>query len=758
MRSPTSVAPRGTGAETSAVGGPELDALVLAVRPANRRLEPDARNRRARPEPETVAEPRADDRRGRGQVGCVKVGAAQRAKKRRLEAEHGNPRHAGEPRDVRGGADDRLGVDVTAERAQPRGRRHLAHRHKPREVLAQHEIGAQREGGLVAASLLERRAVRRREEAKPDADREERDRGRRCAGPPRDGERAQPCHEQPLRQRTLEQPDDHGQQPRRRNPDDRDERDRERQQHDAGPAAPQELVRVRGATGERCRDRDDEADRDEIERAEPTRARAGRERDDHGSERGERKQGPGDGAARLEQGVAPERPLPERSGAAHRNDPRERDPGDRERERLRRDDEAPLPQRHAEQRQPSVRRLRGSPQPCGCERGEREQQRSALTAEQQQPARADRGAVARRGELLRRRDDVEADRCRLELRTRARRVGHEPAHAPRVDVAAVQLGDPAVAPVGVREVGQRRGGAHTLGEQERRRGGLVVPDAPLQPRREARAVELVAVRRHRVAEERRRAEHAAADDDEAPRRRTAAAQLQDLAARSRAPARESAARQADVRPENVDGAERHVAPADAALAEEHSRCRPPADRGAHAGVERAVRVALAWHAEPRRADRAGRRRQLVDGSRERTLLRDERADEYRREQEAGRRDTRDDEHAPRSVRAHAVQPVSDRAGDTPHPTESRLLKPSSCRHRFHAGAHRATTSRRPHPARSASCSSSSTRRTTRPAASCCRLPTDCARGSPRTAWQSGAPARPGSAARTTFATRSAISS
>ena len=76
--------------------------------------------------------------------------------------------------------------------------------------------------------------------------------------------------------------------------------------------------------------------------------------------------------------------------------------------------------------------------------------------------------------------------------------------------------------------------------------------------------------------------------------------------------------------------------------------------------------------------------------------------QHRRQQEAGGRDAGDDERAPRAV--------GSARGAAPNPTvrvtrdasdgQSRLLKPSSCRHRFHETARpRATTSRRPRPGR-----------------------------------------------------------
>ena len=300
------------------------------------------------------------------------------------------------------------------------------------------------------------------------------------AGPPRDGERAQPCHEQALRQRPLEQADE----PRAAAAPRRSRRPR-RARPGARAAATPVPPPLRSSSVSA-------APRTSAAATATTRPIATRSSAPNRPERGRATSAtttaasaasaskrPGDGAARLEQGVSSERPLrrtqrPRATATTHAS----ATPATVSDERLRRDDETPLPQRHAEQRQPSVRRLRGSPQPRRGERCEREQQRSALTAEQQQPARTDRGAVARRGELLRRRDDVEADGCRPWSSARARAASATSSRTLHGWTSrAVQPRHPAVAPVGVREVAaatrrrrtpsaSRSGGAR----------GLVVPD------------------------------------------------------------------------------------------------------------------------------------------------------------------------------------------------------------------------------------------------------------------------------------------
>ena len=297
-----------------------------------------------------------------------------------------------------------------------------------------------------------------------------------------------------------------------------------------------------------------------------------------------------------------------------------------------------------------------------------------MPAEQKQAPRPDLGAFARRTQLLRRSHEVVAHGPALELGARARSVHDEIVDQPGPRVRASKPRHPAVASIGRGEHVARGQTPHAFCEQQRRRRGLVVADDALKARSKPRTVELVALRGHCVAEQRRRTEHPAPDDDEPLGRCAPSAELQHLAQISRARSGQTPARHAHPRREAVDGAERYVPPFDAALTEEHRRGRRSrrdrAEGGSRPRVEVLVDVALSRDAEPGSAHGADRRRERVDRVGERALLRDERPEQHRGQQQTGGSDAGGDEGAPRAVGTHAVHAEGDSAHNATHLPDS----------------------------------------------------------------------------------------
>ena len=288
----------------------------------------------------------------------LEVGTAKRSKQRRLDPEHRDAGDVGKPCDVPRRAEHRRCDDPRPEPLQPLRRRDLADRNEPGEILAQHEVGAERERRLVAPALLERRAVGAGEHREADADDEKRHRRRPGARPSRDREQREARGQPAIGQGARNEQDEPRQHTRGDDPHDRDDGDGEGDQERAAATAAQHLLGVGRSARERRGDRQRKTRGDHVQRAETSGlVGVGHERADDRDGRGKREQCHREHAAGREQRMSCELSFADRRSRERRCDPCERDTDHRQEDGLRRHDETALPQRHAEQRQPPVRSL-----------------------------------------------------------------------------------------------------------------------------------------------------------------------------------------------------------------------------------------------------------------------------------------------------------------------------------------------------------------------------------------------------------------
>ena len=300
--------------------------------------------------------------------------------------------------------------------------------------------------------------------------------------------------------------------------------------------------------------------------------------------------------------------------------------------------------RHRDERQlPTARAVPGKP-PAGCseiraqrhrrQQREREQERRRLTADDPEPAPRRTTRRLRLAKLLDRRDEVEARRDRLELRTRLRHTGREVVDLPETRSPRSQRNDPGVA--AVERVERRRPGERPrpLGEEERRRRRPVVPSGSRHGGAHLGVEERVVGRGEEVAEEDAVVQHCFPDLDDPQSgwmgQPPLAAQAQHLAAHRRAGMRQTPGPQGHPVPEPLDSAEAREGACNRRLAEEDERGRGSIDgvpeRDAGTALERGLRlVALGGNAEPDRPHRAAPFRNPLDGLRDGPILRDERA-------------------------------------------------------------------------------------------------------------------------------------
>ena len=200
-------------------------------------------------------------------------------------------------------------------------------------------------------------------------------------------------------------------------------------------------------------------------------------------------------------------------------------------------------------------RVQVAPHAAGCEQREREKERRRLAADEQQPARADRGAPLGGAKLLL--GEARGERARVgeKLGPRPLDVPDEVVHLPEARMSRRKRPDPGVAAVRARYRRRGREAVDAFRDDERRRSRPVVTPGFAQRGSDLGIGSRVVGRLEEVAEELARVERCRPDLDQPQagcvRERARAAQAQDLAALRGAAAREPARAQRDVLRQSV---------------------------------------------------------------------------------------------------------------------------------------------------------------------------------------------------------------
>ena len=281
------------------------------------------------------------------------------------------------------------------------------------------------------------------------------------------------------------------------------------------------------------------------------------------------------------------------------------------------------------------------------EHGERDQERSRLAADEQQPSPGDGRVALGLAQLLGRQRQRPRDRARLEGGPGAIGLRDEPVDLPQSRRAARERLHPAVAAVGPRENRRRDEPRDALRDDERAGRRPVVPRRFGERGRELGVGERVVGRSQEVAEELARAKCRRPDlDDPQPRgirEAAAASEPEHLAALGSTRARESPRAEENVRTEPVDGGKTHERSRDRALPDERdprrTGSREPLELRGRGHVEPLPRLFRPRrHAEPGRTHGARVGGEALHVLRDAAILGDRPADEHARQHRGGRSD------------------------------------------------------------------------------------------------------------------------
>ena len=514
---------------------------------------------------------------------------------------------------------------------------------------------------LLAIGARQGRSIALGEQRHGEGDYEERDSRHGRARPSRESDRGQTRRE-PSRPAIGSKPGERGEEPRdREGRSDRDEAGHEQEQQ-CRSFSTRELFLVRRATDERDGDDERGGERHDVERAETsTVARGQRDRDPHedGCDRcrhdGDSEPGGRDDA--FSQDVTHGRSGKTRDGRTDRDagGPAQENPDEGDRARLEGVEQPELPALRPEPRESAASGLEVASHAARGEDGERQQQRGALAADEQEARARHFGRPLGVPQLLDGRIDPERRRSLGELDAGTLAPRQEPVDVPQPWLAGSDGPDPRVRPIRAGEKRRGRESVTAFGDDERRWSRSVVLARPAELRRNRRVRDRRVVRQQEVAVELPRAQARRADLNETEARDsgqlTAPSEAENLAAAERARPRQAAGPKDDVVGHTVDRRQADEASRDGALAKEDERRRPReadlAERTVDRRVERREPLArVAGNAEPGSSERAFRGRHSLDRLRGRAIGRDRHAGQHSGEHR-GRHDEPEhrDEHA-----------------------------------------------------------------------------------------------------------------